>query len=289
MYDVIIVGAGPAGVSASLYAVRAGLSVLVLYKGQGALAKADLIENYYGFPEPISGSDLQQRGIAGAKRLGVTFTKGEVVRIGFADTLDHLEVETTNETLPAQAIILATGSQRQTPPIKGLKEREGHGISYCAICDAFFYRNKDVAVLGSGEYALHEAQVLAQTSKTVTIFTNGQEPAVEIPAPIQVCTKKIAAITGSGQVEAIQFTDGTSQPVAGLFVAAGIAGSADLARKIGAPVNGNTIVTDENQATMVPGLFAAGDTTGGLLQVSKAVYEGAKAGLSAAKYIKSKK
>lgn len=286
MYDLIIVGAGPAGVSASLYAVRGGLSVLVLYKNQGALEKAEKIENYYGFPDGITGPELQRRGVLGAKRLGVCFKEAEVVRIGFADTLDHFEVETASETLPTKAIILATGSQRQAPPIQNLSQLEGHGVSYCAVCDAFFYRGKDVAVLGSGEYALHEAQVLLQTSRSVTLFTDGQKPAVPIPDTIAVCTKKIAALQGSDHVEAIQFTDGTSQAVAGVFVAYGVAGSADLARKIGAPVQDNTIVVDENQATLVPGLFAAGDTTGGLLQVAKAVYEGAKAGLSAIHYLK---
>ena len=283
MAKVIIIGAGPAGVSAALYTVRAGIETLVLSNGGGALKKAERIENYYGFPQPISGEELMERGIEGARRLGVTFLEEEVVGIGFENSLT---VATTAGSHAADAVLLATGSSRLAPPIPGLKEFEGRGVSYCAVCDAFFYRGRDVAVLGSGEYALHEAVELAQVARSVTILTNGQTPSAKFPDAFRVVTGEIAAVEGGGALGGVRMKDGTLLQTDGLFVAIGVAGSAALARKIGALTAGNAIVVDENMATNVPGLYAAGDCTGGLLQISKAVYEGAKAGVAMVKALR---
>lgn len=289
MTDVIIIGSGPAGVSASLYAIRAGLSVEVLSRGTGALEKAALIENYYGFAEPVSGAELASRGIAGARRLGVLFKEAEVVWIGMDDTLTHFVVETTTEKIETRSIILATGAARQSLPIPGLRELEGKGVSYCAICDAFFYRKKPVVVLGGGEYALHEAQVLLPVASSVTLCTNGSDKPADVPRELAVCTQTVEAVEGTDRVSAIRLADGSRIEAAGVFVASGVAGSADLARKIGAPISGSHIIVDDHMATAVPGLFAAGDATGGLLQIAKAVYEGAQAGISAAAYVRKRK
>ncbi len=289
MTDVIIIGSGPAGVSAALYAARAGRSVRVVSQGTGALEKAEKIENYYGFAEPVSGKDLAAQGIAGARRLGVEFMTAEVVWLGLDDTLTHYIVETPTEKLAAKSVIMATGATRQSAPVPGLAPLEGHGVSYCAICDAFFYRKKAVAVLGAGAYAVHEAEILTRTSASVTLCTDGAEPEVSVPEGIRVETGRVAAITGTDKVSAVHFADGSDLPVAGVFVAYGVAGSADLARKVGLPLVGNAIQVQDDMSTAMPGLFAAGDATGGLLQIAKAVYEGAKAGLSAAIYVQKKK
>ena len=173
MKKVIIIGSGPAGISAALYLQRSGKTeVCVIAKGIGALDKADKIENYYGFAEPISGKALHENGITGAKRLGVFFIEEEVVSLAYNDALQPV-VYTDRNSYTADAVLLATGSSRQTVPVKGLKEHEGKGVSYCAVCDAFFFRGKDVCVLGSGEYAVHEAQVLQSTARSVTMLTNG--------------------------------------------------------------------------------------------------------------------
>ena len=145
--DIIIIGAGPAGISAALYARRAGLAVTVVTKGPGALAKAEGIENYYGFAEPVTGAELERRGIEGAKRLGVAFQQGEVMQLGFNDTFDGYKVEGADFVLEAPSVILAAGASRTTLNMPGLKEHEGKGVSYCAVCDAFFYRNKKVSSL----------------------------------------------------------------------------------------------------------------------------------------------
>ena len=284
MANIIIIGNGPAGISAALYTTRAGIDTTVIGKDYGALGKASKIENYYGFSDPVSGANLIADGIEGARRLGANMINDEVVGISYGEKLTI----TTKETeYSADSVVIATGTSRTTPKIDGLKELEGHGVSYCAVCDAFFYRGKDVAVLGHGNYALHEALELLPTSKSVTILTNGKEPDVAIPDTIKVDTRIIKAIKGDDTVDSILFDSGPSLPISGLFVAIGIAGSSDLAKKLGAETNNNKIVVDENMSTNIPGLYAAGDCTGGLLQISKAVYEGAKAGTEIIKFLRN--
>lgn len=286
MSDVIIIGNGPAGISAALYATRAGLETILIGKDSGALEKAEKIENYFGFSEPISGKNLIDNGVAQAKRLGAKILKSEVVGIGYND---KLTVTTTQDEYSADSVIIATGYQRKIPNIKGTKEFEGKGISYCAICDAFFYKGKDVAVFGCCEYALHEALELLPIAKSVTIITNGSKPIDNIPPEIKVITKEVVEFLGEDAISGVKFKDETSIEVSGVFVAIGIAGSSDLARKLGAQTEGNKIVVDENMSTNIPGLFAAGDCTGGMLQIAKAVYEGAQAGSEAVKYIRKLK
>ncbi len=285
MAKVVIIGSGPAGVSAALYTARAGIDTTVLTRGPGALARAEGIENYYGVPGPVSGAELERRGIEGAKAVGVQFVEAEAVGLTFTD---KLTVETLSGDYPADAVILATGVSRAAPPIPGLKALEGHGVGYCATCDAFFYRGKDVAVLGSGEYALHEASALLPLAKSVTLLTGGAPLTAEFPPEIALCTEKVEAILGeeAGKVTGVRLAGGRELPLDGVFVALGVAGSTALARKMGAEVDGNRIVVDEHMMTTVPGLFAAGDCTGGLLQVAKAVYEGAMAGNEAAKALR---
>lgn len=284
MADIVIIGRGPAGISAALYTLRAGIKTTIIGKDGGTLEKVDKIENYYGFPEPISGKELMRTGTLQALRLGADLIEDEVVGISYDG---RLTVKTTNGEYPADALILATGSTRSAPRIKGLKELEGHGVSYCAVCDGFFYRNKEVAVLGNGDYAIHEALELLNTSKSVTVLTNGKKMLASVPEGIRLCTKEIQSLHGDPVLSHVQFEDGSSLPAEGVFVAVGVAGSTDLARKLGAEVENNKIVVDENMATNIPGLYAAGDCTGGMLQIAKAVYEGAKAGTEAIKFVRA--
>ena len=283
MPNIVIIGSGPAGVSAALYAARAGVETTVLTKGPGALDRAELIQNYYGFAEPISGAELERRGIEGAKALGVQFVTTEAVGLTY---MDKLTVETLAGDFPADAVILATGASRAAPHIPGLAGLEGHGISYCATCDAFFYRGRDVAVLGSGEYALHEVQALLPVVKSVTLLTNGSPLTASFPPEVTVCPEKVNAILGKDRVSGVELSGGKTVALSGVFVALGVAGSTALARKLGAEVDGNRILVDEHMQTTLPGLYAAGDCTGGLLQVAKAVYEGALAGTEAAKALR---
>lgn len=283
-YDVIIIGSGPAGISASLYTARANLKTLIISKGIGILEKVNKIDNYYGLENTLTGEELQEIGINQAKKLGVEFEEDEVVKIDYED---GFMVETINSRYKAKAVIIATGTSRKAPKINGIKEYEGRGISYCATCDAFFFRGKDVAVLGAQEYALHEAEELERVANSVTILTNGEEPVQNRSIDFDIEEKKIREFRGSNSIEEIHFEDNTIKKIDGVFVAIGTATSSDLARKVGARIDekGNILV-DEGMSTNVPNLYACGDCTGGILQIAKAVYEGMVAGMSAIKNIK---
>ncbi len=283
-YDVIIIGSGPAGISASLYTARANLKTLIISKGIGILEKVNKIDNYYGLESTLTGEELQEIGIKQAKKLGVTFEEDEVVKIDYENSF---VVETINSKYKAKAVIIATGISRKTPKINGIKEYEGKGVSYCATCDAFFFRGKDVAVLGAKEYALHEAEELKRVANSVTILTNGEEVVQNRSNEFCVEEKKIKELRGSNSIEEIHFEDNTIKKIDGVFVAIGTASSSDLARKIGARIDekGNILV-NENMSTNVPNLYACGDCTGGILQIAKAVYEGMVAGMSAIKSVK---
>lgn len=283
IYDVIIIGSGPAGISASLYTARANLKTLIISKGIGTLEKVKSIENYYGLEKALTGQELQEIGIKQAKNLGVDFVKDEVVKI---ECEDKFKVETINNEYKAKAVIIATGSSRKTPKINGIKEFEGRGVSYCATCDAFFFKGKNVAVLGSKEYAIHEAEELKRVTQSVIMLTNGEQVVENRTLDIDIENKKIREFRGDTRIEEIQFEDNTTKKIDGIFVAIGTASSSDLARKIGAKIDEKqNIIVDENMQTNVPNLFACGDCTGGVLQIAKAVHEGMIAAMSVIKKI----
>ena len=284
MYDVIIIGAGPAGISASIYAKRGNLNVLVIYNDKSSLEKAERIDNYYGFENGIYGNKLYQEGINQAKNLGVYVKNEEVIKIEFEET--GYSVTTLKGKYKSKTIILATGNKKNTPNIKGIKEFEGKGISYCAICDGFFYKYKDVVIIGSGNYAISETNDLINITKQITILTNGNK-APEIRADnVKINEKGIKEIKGDKRAEEIEFVDNSKLKTEGIFIAEGIAGSLEFAKKLGIITKNNKIIVNEKMETNVPGIYACGDCTGGLLQISKAVYEGTVAGLEIIKYLK---
>lgn len=196
MYDVIIVGAGPAGISTSLYTIRGNLKTLVIYKEKSALENASKIENYYGFKNGVKGEELYRTGIEQVINLGVEVLEEEVtnIQIDFIE-LDKenintknnfiendkkqiqqiFKVETLNNEFQTKAVVLATGNEKNKPNINKIDEYEGRGVSYCAVCDGFFYRNKDVVVIGNGDYAISETMNLQNVVRSTTILTNGQK------------------------------------------------------------------------------------------------------------------
>ena len=242
MEHVVIIGAGPAGISAALYTARGNLDPLVIHTGIGALEKAEKIENYYGLEKPLSGQELFDRGIAQAKALGVRVMETQVLGISGFDTFT---IRTTDGDIETESVILATGSKRAASSIPGIREYEGKGVSYCAICDAFFYRGKQVAVLGNSDFALHEAEQLKNVTPSVTIYTNGEKPEFSREHDIQVNTMKIQSVEGENTVSGLRMeqdmstleSDGQKEsfyPADGIFVALGTAGSTEIARQMGA-------------------------------------------------------
>ena len=201
MYDVIIVGAGPAGISASLYTVRRNLKTLIIYKEKSALEKATKIENYYGFENGINGEDLYKIGIRQAQNIGAELIKDEVINIKIeysnrtmAKKQQIFRVQTLNNEFEAKSVILATGNKKSKPDIKNIDKYKGQGISYCAICDGFFYRNKDVAVIGNGDYAISETMDLQNIAKSITILTNGGQAPEYRAENISINTRPIKEI-----------------------------------------------------------------------------------------------
>ena len=285
MVDVVIIGAGPAGISAALYAKRANKNVLVIYNGESNLEKAEKIDNYYGFENGITGKELYEAGIRQAKNLGVEVKEEEVLNLEL--TLDGFAVKTVDNVYEAKTCIIATGNKKLRPNIDGIVEFEGKGVSYCAICDGFFYRKKNVVVIGNGKFAVSEAKDLENVVGNVKILTNGENMATD--TYFEVVNKKISKIVGDEKVKFIEFTDGTTLETDGVFVALGEAGGSDFAKKLGVVLDKDNIKVDENMATNINGLYSCGNTNGGVLQVCKAVYEGAVAGLSAVNYLNERK
>ena len=283
MYDVIVIGAGPAGISAALYAKRAGKNVLVLYYGESNLEKTSVIQNYYGFEDGISAKKLYADGIKQAQNIGIDVIKDEVVNIEKNE--NEFCVLSVNNKYLSKTLIISTGNKKNKPNIENLSNYEGKGVSYCATCDGFFYRNKNVAVIGSGNYAITEAKYLKNIVESVTILTDGEEVHID---DFETNKKKLRRIYGENAVEGVEFEDGTKLHFDGFFIALGEAGAFDFSKQMGIFTKGENIIVNEEMETNIEGLYACGDVTGGLLQICKAVYEGAKAGINSAKYLNEK-
>ncbi len=284
LYDVIIIGSGPAGISAGLYTKRAGLKTLIISKGVGNLEKAEKIENYYGFLSK-GGIELQKVGENQAENLGIEIKREEVMNIRYNE---NFIVETLNFEYESKTVVIATGNSREKSNIKGLKEFEGRGVSYCATCDGFFYQGKNVAVLGNKEYAIHEAQNLLPIAQKVILLTNGEQPVEKRHEGIEVDENKIREFRGTNSIEQVEFEDNTIKKIDGVFIALGTASSSDLAKKIGIMLDEKeNIKVNNKMETNVKGIYACGDCTGGIFQVAKAVYEGMIAGMSIIQYLKN--
>lgn len=290
MHDVIIIGKGPAGLSAALYTVRANLSTLVIGKDNSSLSKAGKVENYFGFEEPVSGEFLLKEGEKQAQRLGVEIVNDEVIDIEAGEVFKAITADAAYE---GRAILLATGQTLKTLKIQGLPEFEGKGVSYCTTCDGFFFNNLKVGILGFKDYAIHEARELEAFTKDITIYTNGKQLELsdkfrEDASRFKVNRKVISKLDGSDFLQSIHFNDDTKEEIDGLFIAYESASSTDFARKLGILIQGNSIITDNNQQTNLEGVFAAGDCTGGFRQIATAVGQGALAGRRIIEYLRSK-
>ena len=285
MRDVIVIGKGPAGISAAIYLKRAGIDVLVLGKDLGALEKSEKIENFYGLDEPLSGKEIVEKGIAQAESFGIEVVADEVTSI---TKEEDFIVSAVSKTYEAKAVLIATGKSRTSVDIKGFEEYKGKGISFCAVCDGFFYKNKKIAVIGNGDYAMNELNELRNFTKDIILFTDDKKLTTEfLPQGVPICTDKITEFYGDDKIKGI--TAGkTNYDVDGVFVAVGTASASDFAMKMGVFTENQNIIVDENYMTNIEGLYSAGDAIGGFLQIAKAVSDGAHASRSIIKYIKNK-
>lgn len=278
-YDVIVIGGGPAGVSAALYCARSGFSVCVIDGGASALLKAERIDNYYG-TGGATGAALFVAGLDQARAAGAEILDGQVT---FVSADDGFTVSSTAGELYGKKLIVATGASRARPKsIDG-----GAGISYCAVCDAFFYRKKRVGVIGAGAYARHEYETLAAVASSVALFTDGETPSFEAE---ETYTQKITGVKRNGEkLVGVMLSDGKCVELDGLFVAIGVAGATALAKSMGILTLGDGSIKTDGGKTNVRGLFAAGDCTSGVKQVAKAVCDGMTAGLAAINELRGEK
>ncbi|MGB9840489.1 thioredoxin-disulfide reductase [Thermovenabulum sp.] len=302
-HDLIIIGGGPAGLSAAIYGARARLKTLVVEKmyAGGQAAITDRIENYPGFVEGIGGMELTEAMKMQAERFGAKFVNGEAQRIIPKD--DGFIVELKNEQLEAKSVILAMGAEARKLMVKGEKEFTGRGVSYCATCDGAFYTDRKVVVVGGGDSAIEEALYLTKFAESVTVVHRRNElRATKILQERAFSNEKIKFLWDSvveevkGQeaveeivIKNIKTGEITSYPTDGVFVAIGWEPNSNIVKGL---VNLNErgyIITDENMATNVPGIFAAGDIREkSLRQVITAAADGAIAAVSAEKYIEER-
>lgn len=279
-YDVVIIGGGAAGIQAALYTVRANLTTAVIDSGDSALKLAHKIENFYAVDS--TGKELYERGIALAQKLGVFVMKDEAVHI---EKNGDFLITTALDEFRAKALIVAVGAKRTLPDIEGLASYITRGVSFCATCDAFFYRKKVVGVIGAGKYAQAEAAVLNRVADKVYVFTNGIDANFE-GDKITVVTEPIEKVYGDDTALRGVIVADKQYPLNGLFVANGVMNANAIASTVGVITDNSYIKTDEFMRTNVDGLFAAGDCTGGQKQIAKSVNDGMKAGLSAIAFVK---
>lgn len=281
--DALIIGKGPAGVQAALYMYRANVKPLIIGKDLGASEQAQVVDNFYGYPS-IGGPELIEIGIKQATDMGIEVVTDEVLSIRYED--EKYIVTTPLTTYKVIALLLATGTQRTIPRVRKIRNFHGKGVSYCAVCDAFFYRNKTVGVLGNASYAAHEAAELVEICDKVYVFTDGKDLEAEFDPRCIIITDKLKTVLGDEKVSGLE-TDLTVINLDGIFVALGSASSTDIATQIGLEIANGRIVVNSEQETMIPGLYAAGDCTPGPQQIAKAVSDGCIAGMNMVSYVRT--
>ena len=305
--DCLIIGSGPAGYTAAIYATRAGMKPVIIagpVQG-GQLTTTNEIENYPGFPDAVSGFDLMDKMRLQAEKFGAEIIYETVTKVDFSNRPFAITTD-SEQTITARAVIIATGAVAKYLGIEGEKKYAGMGVSACAVCDGFFYRNQDVIVVGGGDTAVGDALYLSNICRTVylavrkdylrasTILQNRLAEAKNI----QVLYKhEVADIFGNNGVEGVtlKYTDQNNEQhfknldVTGYFVAIGRSPQTELfAPYIDTDANGYIITQNNTTQTNVPGVFACGDCADPLYrQAVVAAGTGCKAALDVEKYLAS--
>ena len=267
--DVIIIGSGPAGYTAAIYTARAQLEPLVFEGSQygGALMTTTDVENYPGFRDGIMGPDLMDQFRTQAERFGAQLEARDVTSVELAGDVKSVRVDGT--TYPARSVILAMGAQPRYLHVPGEQKLLGRGVSSCATCDGFFFRDQDIAVIGGGDSAMEEATFLTRFARSVTVVHRRDEfRASKIMLARARNNEKIRwrtgvtveAVLGDGGVSALALSDGSTLDVTGMFVAIGHDPRSELVRdQVDTDPDGYVLVTAPSTATSVDGVFAAGD------------------------------
>ena len=299
MYDTIIIGSGPAGLSAVVYAKRARLNVIVVekeYMGTGQIAESERVDNYLGLYGE-SGFDLGDKFREHAVSLGAEFYEGEVVKI-VPENNTYKVVFSDDKVLESKTIIYATGANPRKLNIKGENEFTGRGVSYCAVCDGAFYKDKTVAVVGGGDTALQDAVLLSKIAKTVYIIHRRDEfrankilqNTVKNTPNIKLVLSAVPLeIIGDKKVSSIKVLKNNTEELLdtdGVFVAVGTIPNSDILEGIAELDSNKYVVASEDGLTSAKGIFVAGDVrTKQLRQVVTAVSDGANCVESVEKYI----
>jgi thioredoxin reductase (NADPH) len=301
-YELAIIGGGAAGYSAAIYAVRAGIKTIVIDKGMGGglTNVSPKIENYPGF-ESISGLDLMEKMKQHASKYADIHLNEEVKKI--EKSKEKFSIKTDKETYSVKAIILCVGTDYRKLNAPGEKELTGKGVSYCATCDGFFFKDKKVAVVGGGNTALIEAIFLKQIGcKEVYVIHRRDQLRAEKAYEDEAIKKGVKiiynthvdSINGEQKAESLEIHDVKTNkkskfPVDGVFISIGEEPQNELAKELGVKLDERGfIIKDEQQRTNVKGVYAAGDITGGLRQVVTACAEGAVAALASTEVLGKK-
>lgn len=297
-YDVGIIGSGPAGLSAAIYAKRANLSAVVIekeYEGTGQIAESGQVDNYLGLPG-ISGYDLGEQFREHAVKLEVSFLEQEVTEIKKEDSAVFTIIFEDGSSVETKTVIYAAGAAPRRANIPGEQEYSGKGVSYCAICDGSFYRGKKVAVLGGGDTALDDAVYLVDLAEQVYVIHRRKEfrgaaTTVEKLRKKEnvtfVLEHQVKEITGAEKVNGVILEDGTAIAVDGVFVAYGSVPQTDLVKELVTLDAAGYVKAEETGETSLAGLYVAGDArTKKLRQVVTAVSDGANAATAVVEYLK---
>jgi thioredoxin reductase (NADPH) len=296
IFDVLIIGAGPAGLQAAVHAVRKKASVLVLGRPERSSIYSAHVENYLCVAGVVDGSELLRIGLEQAKKFGAEILAEDVLHIEQADGL--FRVKTESREVEARSLIITTGTSRKKLKVKGEKELAGRGVSYCVDCDANFFRNAKVAVVGNGSAAVDGALTLTGYASDVYLITRGIDVSGELAEKLAASVVQVKdgtwvkEISGDNSVTGVVLEDDQSLEIEGVFIELGAKGAMELAVNLGVLLDSDTfthIETDKSQATNIGGIYAAGDITGHPYQMAKAVGEGCVAGLAAANYARKQK
>ena len=293
VYDVIILGSGPAGLQAAIHAARAKVSVLILGKPSKSSLHRAHIENYCCM-ERTAGEELLQQGIHQAEQAGTIFIHEDVVKITQQDNWFILQNESGND-LRCRALIMAMGIARNKLRVPGEKELLGRGVSYCVDCDGGFFRGEPVAVVGNESAATSGALTMAFYASQVHLICDRLEVSEALAHQVRESDiilhegRKVTEIIGQQQVDGLRFDDESHLAVKGVFIELGAKGAIELASELGVAMDPEApqyIATDKKQKTNIDGIYAAGDICGLPWQLAKAVGEGCVAGIEAAAYVK---